>query len=184
LKGVDLLPPGLPKPPRTSALRIVAAASVCAFVLVAVLLYVVKAQEVADLRRSLKAQEEDYARYAWLDHDIQETRKSKDEVLARLAAATQQVEGGLPAQEILGDLSRLLPRGVRLVQFTLADDGKAMIDGEAASLEAVASLMLALEDSDLFDDVRLARTGRAGENEGLLAVQAQATLSRTGGEKP
>ncbi|MDI7246020.1 MAG: PilN domain-containing protein [Bacillota bacterium] len=184
MKGIDLLPSGLPRPPRTSPLRIMAATSVCAFVLVVVLLYVVKAQEVADLRRSLKAQEEDYARYAWLDRDIQETRKSKDEVLAKLASARKQVDGGLPAQEILGNLSRLIPAGVRLVQFGLADDGKATIDGEAASLEAVASLMLTLEESDLFEDVRLTGARRAGESAGLLAFQAQATLSGTGGEKP
>ncbi len=184
MKGVDLLPPGLPRPPRTSALRIAVATAVCVFVVVTVLLYVVKAHEVADLRRSLEAQEEDHARYAWLDRDIQETRKSRDEVLARLAAARKQVDSGLPAQEILGDLSQLLPEGVRLVQFGLADDGKAIIDGEAVSLEAVASLMLALGESGLFEDVRLARAGRIGDSAGLLAFQAQATLSRTGGEKP
>ncbi|MBC7082195.1 MAG: PilN domain-containing protein [Firmicutes bacterium] len=184
MKGVDLLPPGLPKPPRTSALRIAVATAVFTFVLAASFLYTVRALEIEELRCALKAQEEDYARYAWLDRDIQATRKSKDEVLARLAAARKQVNGGLPAQEILENLSRLLPAGVRLVQFTLTDDGKARVDGEAASLEAVASLMLALGDSGLFKDVQLAGVSRTGEGTDVLAFQAQATLSRAGGEKP
>lgn len=184
MKGVDLLPPGIPKPPRTSALRIVVAASVCAFVLVAVLIYVAKAQEIAGLRRSLKTQQEDYARYAWLDRSIDETRKRRDEALAKLSAAKRQVEAGLPAQEILEVLPRFIPEGVRLGQFTLGNDGKAVIDGEAASLEAVASLALALKDSGLFEDVWLARTSRADESASMFVFEAQATLARAGGEQP
>ncbi|MGE5571926.1 MAG: PilN domain-containing protein [Bacteroidota bacterium] len=184
MKGVDLLPPGLPRPPRTSILRIALATVPFVFVLTAICLYALRSSEIEALRSTLKTQEEDYARYAWLDRDIQETRKSRDEMLAKLAAARKQVGAGLPAKEILDNLSRLVPAGVRLVQFGLADDGRAMIDGEATSLEAVASLMLTLEESDLFEDVRLTGARRAGESAGLLAFQAQATLSGRGGEKP
>ncbi|MGE5586661.1 MAG: PilN domain-containing protein [Clostridia bacterium] len=184
MNGVDLLPKGLPERPKTSVSRIAVTASLLGFVLAAVLLYVGKAQEIADLRRALTTREEDYARYAWLDSDIAKTRKSADELLAKLAAAERQIGGGLPAKELLEDLPRLLPRGVRLLQFTLESDGRAVIHGEAVSLQAVASLILALEDAGLFEAVRLTRTDRTGEGSGPFAFQAQATLLGVGGETP
>jgi len=183
VKGVDLLPQGLPRPPRTSGLRILVAASVLGFALVTVLIYVAKAQEIAGLSRSLKTQQEDYARYAWLDRSTDETRKRRDEALARLSAAQRQIGAGLPAQEILEVLPRVIPQGVRLQQLALGSDGKAVVNGEAVSLEAVASLALALRDAGLFADGWLARTSRAGEGEsaGAFVFEVHATLSGAGG---
>jgi Tfp pilus assembly protein PilN len=149
-----------------------------------VLLYAMKAQEIAHLSRAVQAREEEYARYSWLDRDIQETRKRKDELLARIASARGQVQSGLPAREILGALPHALPSGVRLVQFTLAGDGKTVMEGEATSLEAVASFMLSLEDTRMFENARLASVTRISERAGLFVFHAMATLSGAGGGTP
>lgn len=183
MRGVNLLPSDLPRPQRVSFPRVAAAATVCALLFATSLVYTLRVEHIKELRRALDVAENGYARYVWLERDIESTRKSKEEMLARLAEARKQAENGLPAQDILAELPQVMPENVWLVQFALADDNKAGIEGEAASLQDVAAFILALESSDLFEDVHLLRASRSGEA-GLLSFQAETVLSRSGGNRP
>ncbi|MEW6229298.1 MAG: PilN domain-containing protein [Bacillota bacterium] len=183
MKGVNLLPSDLPRPQKTSVLRVTAAAAVCTFLFAASLLYTMKVEEVKELRHTLEIEEKDFARYAWLDGAIEGTRKTQEKMLARLAEARKQTESGLPARDILSELPQLMPERVWLVQFVLADNEKARVEGEAASLQDVAAFLLSLEDSDLFEDVSLLRAMKSDEAD-FISFQAEAVLCRTGGSQP
>lgn len=182
MKGVDLLPSDLPRPQKTSALRVTAAAAVCVLLFAASLLYTMKMEEVKELRHALEIEEKEFARYAWLDRAAEDTRKTQEKLVARLAEAREQTRDGLPARSILAELPQLMPERVWLVQFALADNGKTRVEGEAASLQDVAAFLLSLESSDLFEGVRLLRATKPDKAD-FLSFQAEAVLCRTGGSQ-
>ncbi len=183
MRSINLLPSDVPRPPRTSLARIVAATLACVCLFGGSLAYTFEAQEVARLRATLRAREDEYAAYAWLDGDAKRTREATGEMTARLEAARKQVQVGLPVQDILSRLPSVMPAGSWLVQFALADGGRARIDGEARSLETIASFILSLEASGRFKDARVLRVSRSDES-GLLAFEAEAQLSPIGGGTP
>lgn len=183
MRSVNLLPSDLPRPRRTSFLRVAVATVACAFLFGTSLLYTLKAEEVKELRRKVESEEAEYAAHAWLDRDAERTRKTRDEMLARLESAKRQTGAGLPVQDILARLPQVMPEGVWLVQFALADGGKSRVEGEARSLAVVASFLLSLEGSDYFEDVHLLQVSRSTES-GLLAFQAEAQLTREEGDRP
>ncbi len=183
MTGINLLPSERARPRRTASFRLAVTAAVCVFSFSASLLYTLKARQVDELRGVLEAEERAYAGYVWLERDTQRTQKAGEEIAARLAAAGEQVARGLPARDILRRLPQIMPERVWLVEFALADDGKARISGEAASLKDVAAFLVSLDASDLFEGVNLLRAARSEES-GFVSFQAEAALSRSRGDEP
>ena len=145
-------------------------------------LYTTKTTELNRAREVLSTLESDFAGYAWIDEELVLTKKLNKDMASELESAKAELENSLPTDKILRRLPGLMPEGVRLVQFSLTDNGIIMFHGEATSLSGVAGLVVSLEQSDLFDDIKLLKTTRVNESEKIYEFEATGKLSPTGGD--
>jgi len=68
------------------------------------------------------------------------------------------------------DLSSLLPKDVKLNNFSLREDSEAKIDGDAQNYNSVALLQSALETSEMMSSVKLISANKTeGDNSGKVS---------------
>lgn len=182
MKGVDLLPQEVAKPERPRLFRVTALVIISLFVLGLSFFYTVKTSELKRAQETLSVLESDFAGYAWIEDELIETRKLKKDIEAKLELARRDTETGLPADEILKELSELMPRGVRLAQVSLGNDGKILFHAESTGLSQAAGLVISLDKSHLFDDVKLLKVTKVNEADEIFKLEATGKLSPTGGD--
>jgi Tfp pilus assembly protein PilN len=182
MKGIDLLPQETAKPRRSRLSWITGLIVVSLFVFALSFLYTAKTTELNRAMEVLSTLESDFAGYAWIDEELVRTGKRKKDIDSKIESATVELEDHLPTDEILRKLPDLMPEGVRLVQFSLADDGRILFSGEATALSRVAGLVVSLEQFDLIDDVKLLKATRVRESDKTFEFETTGKLSPTGGD--
>ena len=182
MKGVDLLPEEVAKPKHPGLFRVTALIIVSLFVFGLSFLYTVKTVELKRAQEALSILESDFAGYAWIEEELIETRKLKKDIESKLELARAETETGLPIDEILKELPELMPEGVRLARVSMANDGEIRFHAEATGLSQAAGLVVSLDKSSLFDDVKLLKVTKANEVDEIFKLEATGKLSPIGGD--
>jgi hypothetical protein len=182
MKGVDLLPQGVAKPKSPALFSVTALVIISLFVLLISFLYTAKTGELNRAREALSILESDFAGFRWVEEELASTRKRKKDVESKLELAMKETENPLPADRILKDLPALMPQGVRLVQLSLASEGRVLFHAEATALSQAAGLGISLDQSGMFHDLKLQKVTRVNEVDGIYRLEATGKLSPIGGD--
>jgi hypothetical protein len=182
MRGVDLLPKEVAKPKRPSLFGVTAVATILFFVLIMSSLYMVKTAQLNRAQEAFAVLESDFLDFAWIDEELIRTAKSKKDIESKVELARKETENPLPVDRILKELPGLMPQGVRLVQFSLASEGRILCHAEATTLSQAAGLAISLEQSGMFHDVKLLKVTRVNDAGGTYKLDATGKLSPRGGD--
>lgn len=182
MKGIDLLPEEIAKPKRPGLFWVTALVIVSLFVFGLSFLYTVKTRELKLAEEALSTLESDFSGYAWIEEELIEAGKRKKDIESKLELARRETKTGLPADEILKELSELMPKGVRLARVSLANDAKILFHAEATGLSQAAGLVVSLDKSALFEDVKLLKVTKVNEEDEIFKLEATGKLSPIGGD--
>lgn len=183
--AVNLLPEEMRRVRRLPWRRILATLAALLLVAAAAAAVAVLASRMLAERRAVQAElnalSEERARLQADLNALRELPRAKDE-LARKRSFVEANREPREPWRLLETVSRVLPRGMRVTDFRLDEQGRITIEGTAPSLASVAAFMRSLEAGGRFLDPRVVFPDPFETAGGAVVINFRLTASaREGG---
>ncbi len=181
--NINLLAPGRRRPAGPSRETYIAAGAVAAVVLVLIAASVILSNRAASLHRQLA----DVNRQLIVLRPVALQVQTLDQTLSALERRQEDLKRllakQLPASQSLRAIKTVIPSDVWLVTVSTQAGHNVLFDGYTFTYKSVARFMLALRDSDRFQNVDLTSTtkDKVGDRE---VVKFQITGELVGTQKP
>jgi Tfp pilus assembly protein PilN len=180
--NINLLAPGRRRPAGPSRETYIAAGSVAAVVLVLIIASVILSNRAASLHRQLADVNRQLAALRPVAIQVQTLDQTLAGLERRQADLQRLLARQLPASRSLQAIKSVIPSDVWLVTVSTQAGHNVVFDGYTFTYKSVARFMVALRDSERFQNVDLTSTtkDRVGERE---VVKFQITGELVGTQK-